>query len=253
MSIPLRFDAPQPTFFGAEPARATPLVAGDFIGDVKRGGSVNCSRYSLTPHCNGTHTECLGHVTHESVSVRSVAPRAPIVGVLLSVTPESYESTGERGGTTGRDGDRLITLESLRAAAARAHLPCSGGALIIRTLPNDASKCVRNYDAGPMPPYLSAEATEWMVSLKVEHLIVDLPSLDRAADQGQLTAHRIFWGMAAGSTDAHTATRAHATVTEFAFIDSSLADGLYLVNLQVAPFEADAAPSRPILYPLLRT
>jgi hypothetical protein len=35
-----------------------------------------------------------------------------------------------------------------------------------------------------------------------------------------------------------------------AFIDDAIADGHYLLNLQVAPFVADAAPSRPILLPL---
>jgi arylformamidase len=47
------------------------------------------------------------------------------------------------------------------------------------------------------------------------------------------------------------ATRPNATVTELAFIDDSIADGQYLLNLQVAPFVADAAPSRPILLPLM--
>jgi hypothetical protein len=35
-----------------------------------------------------------------------------------------------------------------------------------------------------------------------------------------------------------------------AYIDDAIADGPYLLNLQVAPFVIDAAPSRPILLPL---
>jgi hypothetical protein len=56
--------------------------------------------------------------------------------------------------------------------------------------------------------------------------------------------------MEPGATSAAQATRPTATVTELAFIDDAIPDGPYLLNLQVAPFVADAAPSRPILLPL---
>ena len=38
------------------------------------------------------------------------------------------------------------------------------------------------------------------------------------------------------------------TITEMVFIPDEVEDGDYLLNLQIAPFFADAAPSRPILY-----
>nr|MDQ3322374.1 hypothetical protein [Acidobacteriota bacterium] len=38
------------------------------------------------------------------------------------------------------------------------------------------------------------------------------------------------------------------TITEMIFAPDSISDGAYLVNLQIAPFIADAAPSRPILF-----
>ncbi|MCZ6716111.1 MAG: cyclase family protein, partial [Gammaproteobacteria bacterium] len=34
------------------------------------------------------------------------------------------------------------------------------------------------------------------------------------------------------------------------YVDNDIADGFYLLNLQVPPFVADAAPSRPRLYSL---
>jgi hypothetical protein len=43
----------------------------------------------------------------------------------------------------------------------------------------------------------------------------------------------------------------HATITEMIYADSSIADGMYMLNLQVASFRNDAAPSRPVLYKLL--
>ena len=42
--------------------------------------------------------------------------------------------------------------------------------------------------------------------------------------------------------------RKQATITEFIFVDNSIKDGLYILNLQVAPIENDASPSRPVLY-----
>src|SRR5688572_3291826 len=230
ISIPLEFDAPQPTFFGASPAAATVVSAGSFIGDVQRGGSCNCSTHTLTPHCNGTHTECVGHVTAERLSVRDLSGEHFSAALLVSVQPTT-----------------VITRAALAAAVAPHELH-HYRALVIRTLPNTRAKLQRNYDRAPAP-YFDAEAMQWIVSNGISTLVVDLPSLDRG-DDAQLTTHRIFWGLPPGATTAAQATRRNATVTELAFIDDSVADGQYLLNLQVAPFVADAAPSRPILLPL---
>lgn len=249
LSIPLDFTGLQPSFFGARRAAASTLEAGSFIGDVRRGGSCNCSSYSLTPHCNGTHTECVGHVTDQRISVRDVAIDHLSLALLVTVTPESSEATHETSIPRAQRGDRLITRQAL-AAVSGANV-AGYSALVIRTSPNERDKLSRNYDAGDVPAYFSAEAMQWIVAQGVRHLVVDLPSIDRAADEGRLTAHRLFWGLPAGSTDAGTATRAGATLTEFAYIDNTIGDGMYLLNLQVAPFSTDAAPSRPILYPVV--
>ena len=42
--------------------------------------------------------------------------------------------------------------------------------------------------------------------------------------------------------------RQYATITEFIFVNNSIGDGTYFLNLQIAPFENDASPSRPVLY-----
>ena len=69
LSIPYDFAGEQPSHFDAPRASATALHAGSFVGDVRLGGSCNCEELRLIPHCNGTHTECVGHVTSERVSV----------------------------------------------------------------------------------------------------------------------------------------------------------------------------------------
>ena len=230
LSIPLAFDAPQPTFFGAAPAAGVAVVAGSFVGDVQRGGSCNCSSHTLTPHCNGTHTECVGHITAERLSVRDLSGDHFSPALLVSVGPAP-----------------VITRDALAAAVA-SHQLSNYRALVLRTLPNTRDNLTRNYDSVPAA-YFAADAMHWIVANGVNTLVVDLPSLDRH-DDAQLTTHRTFWGLPPGATSAAQATRPAATVTELAFIDDSIADGHYLLNLQVAPFVADAAPSRPILLPL---
>jgi hypothetical protein len=42
------------------------------------------------------------------------------------------------------------------------------------------------------------------------------------------------------------------TVTELIHVSPSLPDGQYMLNLQVAAFASDAAPSRPILYEIVK-
>jgi hypothetical protein len=230
ISIPLEFDAAQPQFFGTAPATASVVAAGSFVGDVRRGGSCNCSTHTLTPHCNGTHTECVGHVTAERLSVRDLSDDHFTAALLVTVASVP-----------------LITRTALAAAVA-PHELSHYRALIVRTLPNGRDKRQRNYDHSPAP-YFEADAMRWIVDHGVTSLVVDLPSLDRG-DDPELIAHRIFWGLPPGATHAAQAARPGATVTELAFIDDSIGDGHYLLNLQVAPFVADAAPSRPILLPL---
>ena len=240
ISIPLRFNEAQPTFFGAPPASAEAIASGSFVGDVRHGGSCNCSVHTLAPHCNGTHTECVGHITKERLSVRDLAIRHFSAALLISVTPEASRDV---------PGDRVISLAALQAAIGRSTLS-DFQALVVRTLPNDSSKLTRNYDEGAGAPYFTLDAMRHVVEQGIDTLVVDLPSIDRAQDGGKLAAHRVFWGMPAGSASAETVTRKHATITEMAFIDGDVADGAYLLNLQVAPFMIDAAPSRPILLPL---
>jgi kynurenine formamidase len=252
LSIPLAFDAPQPNFFGAPQASGSALTAGSFIGDVREGGSCNCATYSFTPHCNGTHTECVGHLTRERIGIRDIVTPAYAIARLVTLAPISSAATQERSDPAPRDGDELITRAALETALGNDALN-EATALIVRTTPNPPTKQHRSYGPERAPPYFTAEFMRWIVAQGVQHLIVDLPSIDRAEDEGRLTAHRLFFGLPPGSSDAAQATRSNATVTELAFIDDAIPDGWYVLNLQIAPFVADAAPSRPLLMPLLQS
>ena len=42
--------------------------------------------------------------------------------------------------------------------------------------------------------------------------------------------------------------RLDSTITELIYVNDSVSNGTYLLNLQIASFENDASPSKPILY-----
>ena len=252
LAIALEFHGPQPRFFADAPASAMPLRAGGFTGSVADGASCNCSVYALSPHCHGTHTECVGHLTDNATSLAGLTPVPPALAALVSVRPEPLGATAE-GPAGPRDAsDAVITRALLDAASARwIHDPWT--ALVVRTLPNDAEKRHRQY-AGPCPAaYFTADAMHWVVERGVTSLVVDLPSLDRADDGGTLTAHRVYWGLPPAVRDARQARRGRALVTELAFVPDSAPDGLYLLDLQVPAFATDAAPSRPVLFAVEET
>src|SRR5262245_5204435 len=87
LAIELDPQGEQPRHFGAPPARAEPWVVPGFSGAVATGSSCNCSRLTLIPHCNGTHTESVGHLTREAWPVHRVAPGALLPATLLSLRP----------------------------------------------------------------------------------------------------------------------------------------------------------------------
>jgi arylformamidase len=130
-----------------------------------------------------------------------------------------------------------------------ATMPFEPRALIIRTLPNDTDKARRDY-TNCNPAYLSREGAELLVARGIEHLVIDLPSIDKAHDEGLLSAHRIFFGLPSGSSSLQEARRPRATVTELAFVPNTVPDGPYLLELQVPAIGGDAVPSRPLLYVL---
>jgi len=249
IAIPLDFGGPQPAFFGASRASARPLRTGGFVGDTRAGGSCNCEEVSLAPHCNGTHTECVGHVTDERVSVTEAVRGGMSLALVVSIEPVRAADAGETSDPAPEPDDRLVTAHAL-TTAMDAHLSLGLEALVVRTLPNRAERFSHAYE-GPAPaPYLSREAAALLVERGVEHLVLDLPSADRADDHGRLTAHRLFFGLPAGSRHAPEATRPRASITELAFIAPTIRDGWYLLDLQIPAFLLDAAPSRPILYPV---
>jgi kynurenine formamidase len=234
IAIPLDPHGPQPAFFTDEPASARPLRAGDYVGDVRLGGSCNAEVVQLVPHCHGTHTECRGHLTHERLRVQETIFSEPCLAQLISLQAEP-----------SADGYPRFSLASL-AAAWRDDLPVE--AAVIRSLPNDAGRKALAYEHAPPYSVFSEEAIAWLAERPVKHLLVDSPSLDPAHDGGQLQVHRLWWCMA-GNAAPEALETGRRSATEMIFVPDAVADGLYWLELGLSPLLSDATPSRPILYP----
>ncbi|NNE28617.1 MAG: cyclase family protein [Saprospiraceae bacterium] len=225
ISLPLRPGIQNVNCFYAPPFEAIPLQEGDFIGDTRKGSPVNFFNVKINPHGNGTHTECVGHITRERRSINASLQKFHYFARVVSVTPYSQEN-----------GDLVIKRSHFEDANYNPFPP----ALIIRTLPNEPGKKAKNY-SGSNPPYFHFEAIEYLVNQGVSHLLVDLPSVDKEQDEGKLLAHKAFWNVPGE-------VRSKATITELVYVPSEIEDGMYFLNLQIAPFELDATPSKPVLY-----
>lgn len=248
LAIPVEFGGAGPRHFGAPPPKSVPYTVGAFSGSVATGASCNCSTLTLIPHCQMTHTESVAHLTREPGDAWRVVPRGLLPAVVVSVAPEPARETGESTDPQPWGTDTLITKRRLRAAWPMTRM-ADPVAAIIRTLPNDAGKRTRDYSE-QVPPYLTREAVEWLIEKRIEHLVLDVPSLDRTHDEGRLVGHRLFFGLPPGSAARGDAARSRATITELAFIPDEVSDGPCVLALAVPAIGGDAVPSQPIVYPL---
>ncbi|MFT4551867.1 MAG: arylformamidase [Chlamydiales bacterium] len=249
IAIPLHFNESQPNPHGVSPAISTPREVPGMIGDTRLKGSVNWEQLILTPHSNGTHTECVGHITDERLAVNSCFSESFIACTVISVTPLRGGESDDSYLPEKDPKDQLITKASLTKALDHCEEEfCEG--LVIRTLPNPTDKRHRCYLKNP-PAFFSLEAMAYLVKKGVRHLLVDLPSVDRASDGGHLAIHRLFWGVAPGSKTLDQKVRQDKTITEMIFVPDNVPDGQYLLNIQIPCFMSDAAPSRPLLFPLI--
>lgn len=227
ISIPIRPTGNNLTAFYVGQPRFEPVMDNGFIGSVEKGGNVNFNDVFFNPHGHGTHTECLGHITKAFYSVNDCLKKHFYKAQLMTVCPTKKDS-----------GDFVVEKSQIEGKLEKGR--CE--ALILRTLPNDNSKKEKQY-SGTNPPYMDIALIPLLEEAGVKHLLVDLPSVDREEDGGKLAFHHAFWQVPENP-------RLDKTITELIYVDDSIKDGRYILNLQVAPFENDAAPSRPVLFGL---
>lgn len=226
ISIPFHAGYGQVNAFYAPPFRITPVREGNFIGSTKLGGMVNFMNFQCSPHGNGTHTECVGHISKDEYYVNECIQDYFYLADLVSIYPVLKEN-----------GDKIIErmhIESMLGNEKKTE------GLIIRTLPNDPNKLARQY-SGTNPVYLEPDAMQLIVEYGVKHLLVDFPSVDKKEDDGRLISHKIFWDYPANP-------QSDKSITELVYVVDEIPDGLYLVHNQIPNIRMDAVPSRPMLY-----
>ena len=236
ISIPITNDEKNPIAWYQNAPEINPVVMGDWIGKVSEGkSSTNFNNLFFNPHSHGTHTECLGHITKEFYSINQCLKQFFFWATLISVQPEKV---GE---------DLVISKSQIeKALQSVQNSEIKSEAIVIRTLPNEASKKSLKY-SNTNPPFLSEEAALFLRESGIQHLLIDLPSVDKERDEGKLVAHKAFWNV----TDVNhlnVDARLNSTITEMIFVPNEVHDGNYVLNLQIASFENDASPSKPILY-----
>ena len=223
VSMPLSTDENGANAWYVPPVKIEAVRTDQFVGDVNEGGSVNFNNIAFNPHGNGTHTECVGHISKEKESINQSLKKFFFSAQVISVDPEKQGD------------DLVITLDQITQQLTE---PVQ--AILIRTLPNADDKKTRQY-SNSNPPYIDSKVIPYILKMGVDHLLIDLPSVDREMDEGVLASHHAFWNYPENPNK-------ERTITEFIFIENNVEDGFYLLNLQIAPFENDASPSKPILY-----
>jgi kynurenine formamidase len=223
ISIPLK-DGENPQAWYIDKPTISPVRSEDWVGKVSEGGDVNFNTITFNPHAHGTHTECVGHITEKVHSINEHLTQFFFIAEVVTVASER------------RGEDSVISKKQLQYDL-NGKTP---EALVIRTLPNTQDKKTKNWSHTNWT-YIEESAMVFLRKLGVKHLLIDLPSVDREKDEGELKAHKAFW-------DVEGSIRMDATITEMIFVPHQIEDGTYVLNLQIAPFENDATPSKPVLY-----
>lgn len=233
ISIPLSNDKKNPIAWYQGIPEIEPVKMDDWIGKVSEGkSSTNFNNIFFNPHAHGTHTECLGHITRDFYSINQCLKQFFFLAEVISVQPEKM-------------GEDLIITKSQIEKALNGNSP---EAIIIRTLPNTETKKHLKY-SNTNPPYLAEEAAIFIREKGIQHLLIDLPSVDKEHDEGKLLAHKAFWNVN-DVNNLNDDARIICTITELIYVDDKVEDGKYLLNLQFASFENDASPSKPVLFSL---
>jgi len=224
ISIPIRASKSNVNAWYLDEPKIEPVKVEDWVASVKEGASVNFNNIYFNPHAHGTHTECVGHITKEFHSINKSLKQFFFLAEVVTVAPEKKED------------DFVISKKQLQFALGNKKREV----IVIRTIPNTTEKLSMQY-SNTNPPYLLEDAASYLKEKGIKHLLIDLPSVDKEKDNGELLAHNAFW-------NTRGKIRLDATITEFIFVPNTVKDGTYFLNLQIVSFENDASPSKPILY-----
>lgn len=227
ISIPITGKSTNVNAWYLDPPKIAPQVMDGEKISVSNGAVVNFNTITFNPHSHGTHTETVGHITEKVYSINKQLKQFFFLAEVVTVAPEKLGD------------DYVISKKQLQFVLGNKKRE----AIVIRTLPNTRSKKSRQY-SNTNPTYLLEDAANLLKTKGIKHLLIDLPSVDKEKDRGELLAHNAFW-------NTKGKLRLDATITEFIYVSNKIEDGCYMLNLQIAPFENDASPSKPILYKVI--
>lgn len=226
--MPVSRNDKNPHAYFLQSALIMPISVPGFTGDVSAGGACNCELLTIAPHGNGTHTECIGHISAERVFIKDVLVSSMVFARLVTVMPRRY----------GVADDMCISASDIDDALNGF----DGDALIVRTLPNADDKQWRTW-SGTNPPYFEPGTGIILRERGIKHFLCDVPSVDRESDGGVMAVHHEFWHYP-------ESPRTDATISEMVYVADDIEDGEYLLHLAALALESDASPSTITLYRL---
>lgn len=225
LSVPINPINGLPRAWYKGPATAEPVRSDGWVGSVAEGGTVNFRDITFNPHAHGTHTETREHIqdAFQPIDARARSGTLPFIlpALLIDAWPENHGN------------DWVVPLKAVQFHEVRIS-ELQPTAVVLRCTTGDV---LRDWSE-TNPPYLEEGFAEYLCRHGVEHLLLDLPSVDKEIDGGALRAHNAFFGPV-------TEPRVNATISELLCVPEGVQEGPGLLAMQVAPFVNDAAPSRP--------
>jgi len=246
LAVPLEFSGDQSRAFGLPAATSEPISFGSTPCNTEKGGDFNAQSLSLVPHGNGTHTETVGHLIDREVPVGKRLAETLMPCTVVTAEPVPLEEVDESYPNRSEPDDRVITRGETEVRMAEIETPPGFSRSLVLRTHAEPTPVHRDY-SDTNPPYPTTELVDWLVDCGVEHLLIDLPSLDREYEGGHLANHRRFWGLAADAREQQPPSP--RTITEFTRIPGEVTDGFYFLDIELPDLRTDAAPSRPLLYP----
>ena len=240
ISISVKFNENKnPKFYDMSPPQKKYYKYNDIEYNVDKGAGCNVPLINMNIHCCGTHTETSNHISKNGPYISEIPDINHMPSQLISIEPRLC--LDENYHTKINEDDKVITKEQIKQKV-EPNNNFQLKSLIIRTLPNDNDKITKNYN-DENHPFLSNNAISYIKEIGIKHLLIDTPSIDKYEDDGKLGNHKIFFLDKQGTPN-------NNTITELVFIPNNCKDGNYFLNLGIPKFNLDAAPTRPIIFPI---
>lgn len=219
---------------------------GQFIGDVKRGGSCNVDTLQYVPH-GITHLETSAHILSPDAGPPTVKdiPLENLSGIVYLM---DLSHLGTKEGES-------VPWEVVREKLEKITLPIS-----MLALKTHASMLPQAYDFSgkdflSLAPETAGGIHDYRFPLKpgkdvfnrIDCLILDLPSIDPESDGGKLLAHRKFFGLPLSGVEVED--REKRALVELAWF-GRLEEGYYYAEITPPRFETHAVSTGIVFRPL---